>query len=362
MGEAVLKSPSFRPLRAVLSLSLLALVALIAGCGGDGGGGGGDEDAKAVIDKAFTTQIDSANITLEVKAEVEGVAQAQGPFQVKLSGPFKSNGETKLPSFDWDANASGGGQSIAGGLISTGDQLFVNYQNQNFEVPKEQVDQINQQLASQQGEDQSAAQLGINPKDWVIDAEDKGDEEINGEETTHIEAGVDVSQMLEDLNKAAEQASGAMGGSAPSQLTPQQIDQVEQFVKDPKIDVYASKEDGGLRRLNVSIDFEIPEEQRAQLQGATGGNLTFSLDLADVGQEPTIEAPTDAKPLDELQGSLGALGGGGTTPDGSSGSGGSGGSGGSSPDAEKLEEYSKCLQEADPSDSAAIQKCSAILE
>jgi hypothetical protein len=362
MGEAVLKSPRFRPLRAVLSLSLLLLVALIAGCGGDdgGGGGGSSEDAQAVIDKAFSTKIESANVTLDLEAKVDGVAQLQDPIKVSLKGPFQSNGETKLPSLDWDAEAAGGGQSVAGGIISTGDALFVNFQNQNYEVPKEQVDQINQQLASQK--DQTAADLGVDPKNWVTNASDEGEEDVNGEATTHVTADVDVGKMLTDLNKAAQSAGGAMGGAQAQQLTPQQIDQVKQFVKDPKFDVYASKEDGGLRRLNVSLNFEIPEAQRAQAQGATGGSLTFTLDFADVGQEQTIEAPTDAKPLSELQGALGGLGGAGATPPAAGGGTPGGSSGGSGPDAKKLEDYSKCLQQADPSDSAALQKCQAILE
>ena len=359
-----MKSPRFKPLRAALILSVLALVALIAGCGG----GGDEEDAQATVDKAFSTSIESANIALAFDVQVDGVAQLQEPVQVKLSGPFQSNGNEKLPSFDWDASFSGGGQSITGGLTSTGDQVFVNFQNEDYEVPKAQVDQINQQLAAQSGQEQSLSELGIDPKSWLTDAETVGDEEVNGAETTHVTAGVDVPKMLEDLNSVAEQAGGAMG--APQQLTPEQIDQINDVVQDPKIDVYVSKDDDTLRRLNLEISFEIPEEQQSQLQGATGGTVKFSLDLSDVGQDQTIEPPADAKPLNELQNALGGLGGGGTTvPDpsagggsGSGGGGGGGGGGASGPDAQALQEYSKCLQEADPADPAAIQECQKLLE
>ena len=105
-----MKSPRFKPLRAAFLLSILALV---AGCGG--GGGGDEEDAKATIDKAFSTSIESANIALSAEVQVDGVAQLQDPVTVKLSGPFQSNGNTKLPGFDWDASFSGGGQSVSGG-------------------------------------------------------------------------------------------------------------------------------------------------------------------------------------------------------------------------------------------------------
>jgi hypothetical protein len=345
---------------------VLALVAvLLVACGG--GGGGSSADAQSTIDDAFSHSIKSANITLQFNAKVDGVASLQQPIQLKLSGPYQSNGKGKLPSLNWQASFAGSGQSISGGLISTGDNAFVSFQGSNYEVGKDVVAQYNQKLASQSDQKKTLADFGIDPKNWVSNAQDKGDESVNGVDTTHVQADVDVSKMLNDLNKTISQAGGSLGTTAPQQLTPQQIEQVKNVVKNPKIDVYVGKSDSTLRRLNVSIDFTIPAAQQAQFQGAKGGNLTFSLDLNDVGKPQTITAPPNPKPLSELQGALGGLGGGGsTTTPPSSGttppSSGSGGSGGSSPNAQKLQKYSKCLQQADPTDAAAIQKCSAILK
>jgi hypothetical protein len=183
-----------------------------------------------------------------------------------------------------------------------------------------------------------------------------------------VSAGVDVEKMLTDLNKTVEQAGAMSGGAAPQQITPEQIEQIKQVVKDPTIDVWVGNDDDILRRLKVVVNYEIPEAQRAQFQGASGGTIEFSLDLAEVGEEQTIEAPANPKPLSELQGSLGGLGGGTTTPDpgasggsGDSGSGGSG-SGGSGATAEDFEKYSKCIEQADPSNTAEIQKCSQLLK
>jgi hypothetical protein len=355
MGE-VLNTPRFKPLRAVLALSLLALVALVAGCGG---GGGSSSDAKATIDKAFSTPIKSANIALSFEANVDGLAQLQGPVTAKLSGPFQSNGKGKLPSLQWDASFSGGGQAVSGGFTSTGDQLFVNFQNQDYEVPKAQVDQINTQLASQSGQSKSLADYGIDPKNWVTNTKTVGDETVNGASTTHVSADVDIEKMLTDLNKTIQQA-GAMGGTPAQQLTPQQISQIKDVVKNPTIDVYVSKDDDTLRRLNLNISFTIPQAQQAQLQGATGGTLKFSLDLSNVGQTQTIKPPANAKPLSDLQSGLGGLTGGASSGSGTQGSGSAGG--GSTPDAQKLQKYSQCLQQADPSDPAAIQKCQKLLQ
>lgn len=353
-----------KPLRAAFSLSVLALIAVLAGCGGGGGG----EDPNEAINKAFSTPIESANITLSMKISAEGVPQLEEPAEIKVSGPFQSNGKQKLPSLDWQASVAGGGQSFSGGLVSTGDNAFVSFQGSDYEVGEEQVAQINQQLG-QQTENKTLKDFGIDPNNWVTNAEDEGSEEVNGADSQHVSASVDVEKMLTDLNKTVEQAGAMSGGAAPQQITPEQIEQVKQVVKEPTVDVWVGNEDDTLRRLQVVVDFEIPEDQRAQFQGASGGTFEFSLDLAEVGEEQTIEAPANPKPLSELQGSLGGLGGGTTAPDpGASGGSGSGsgdsgsGSGGSGATAEDFEKYSKCIEQADPSNTAEIQKCSALLK
>jgi hypothetical protein len=89
-----------------------------------------------------------------------------------------------------------------------------------------------------------------------------------------------------------------------------------------------------------------------------------------VGQPQTVTAPANPRPIAELQQQLGGLvpgglGGSGTGSGGaggSSGGSGSGGSGGSTPTPAQLQKYSQCLQAANPSDSAAIQKCSKFLK
>jgi hypothetical protein len=352
--EKSLKSPRLASIRAALCLSALGLVALVTGCGG----GGSSSDAKDTVKDAFSHSIKSANVSLQFSAKIDGVAQLQQPTQLKLNGPFQSNGKSKLPSLNWQASFSGGGQSVSGALISTGDNAFVSFQGTNYEVGKQQIAQINQRLGTQtQGK--SLKDFGIDPVNWITDAQDKGDENVNGTDTKHVQAGLDIEKMLNDLNKTIDQAGGAVGQAPARKLTPQQISQVKDIVKNPKFDVYVGKDDDTLRRLNVSIDFSIPGAQRSQFGGAEGGNITFSLDLSKVGEPQTITAPPNPKPISELQGSLGGLGSGGSG--GSSGGGGSGSSG-KTPSAAQFQKYSQCLEKANPSDTAAIQKCAQLLK
>src|SRR3954451_3175761 len=171
--------------RLLLVVSILSL-ALVAGCGG--GGGGSSEDARATIDKAFKTPITSADMTLNIQAKVNGVAQLSQPISLKIAGPYQSNGKGKLPSFNWQVSVSGGGQAFSGGVISTGDNAFVNFQGTNYEVGKQQVAQVNQKLASQSGSGKTLKDYGIDPQAWVKDPQDQGDDDVNGVSTTHVSA------------------------------------------------------------------------------------------------------------------------------------------------------------------------------
>src|SRR3954453_5877711 len=317
-------------------VSILSL-ALVAGCGG--GGGGSSKDARALIDKAFKQSISSANMTLNVEAKVNGVPQLQQPISLKVSGPYQSNGKGKLPSFNWQVSVSGGGQAFSGGIISTGDNAFVNFQGTNYEVGADKVAQVNQS----NGPGRSLKDYGIDPQAWVKDPTEEGTENVNGVDTTHVKASIDIGRMFSDFNKTIQKA-GSMSTVAPQQLSPDTIQKIEDVVQNPKFDIYVGKDDDKIRRLSVSVDFQIPADQRAKFQGAEGGTLNFSIDFAKVGEPQTITAPANARPISELQQQLGGLAGGLGGAGGSGGSSGGAGSSGGNPSAAQIQKYSKCLQ------------------
>ncbi len=94
--------------------------------------------------------------------------------------------------------------------------------------------------------------------------------------------------------------------------------------------------------------------------GGGSGSLALDFSLLELNEDQEIEAPSGAKPFDELLGQLGGLGlgglGGGS---GSSGSG-SGSSGGNGATAEDLKKYSDCV-EAAGNDTAKLQQCGELL-
>jgi hypothetical protein len=341
---------TFRPFALVL-LALLA--ALLSACGG-----GNSANVKDTLDKAFSTPINSARVDLEVTLQLDGVKQLKGPVKLSVQGPYETGGKQTIPKTDWDIAASAAGQNFSAGFISTGDNAWVGFQGQNYEVGKASVAQINQQIKQAAGKtkQKGLSQFGIDPRGWLKDAKDEGTEKVAGVDTNHVSAALDVGKFLDDLNKIVKKA----GGTTTGQITAAQKQQIQDVVKDPRFDVYAGKSDNVIRRLSADLSFTVPSDKQAQVGGLKSGTLSFSIEFANVGKPQTITAPTSAKPLSELTSQLGGIG---SLLGGGSGSSGSNGSGSSSsgPSAAALQAYSTCLQKADPSKPAELQKCAKLL-
>jgi hypothetical protein len=323
----------------------------VAACGG--GGGGSSKDATDLVNTAFQHPIKAATIALDVNAQLDGVQSLNGPISVKVTGPYASSGNGKLPKFDFKASIIGGGQSVPLAIRSTGDNLFLQIQGKWYEFGAANVAKINQQLAQQPGTSKSKgfSAFGVNPLSWLRDAKTAGDTTVAGEPVDHASATLDVGKLLDDLNQIVSKAT-VSGSAKPPQLTQAQKDQIQQIVKDPHIDVYVSKSDQTLRRLAADVNLSIPSDQQAKLQGLKGGNVKFSVEFSNVGQAVDVSAPSGAQPLSSLGGLLGGSGTSGGAVSPSTGSG--------SPSTKQVQEYAKCLQDAG-SDSSKLALCANIL-
>jgi hypothetical protein len=355
-----------------LLLVLSALVALVvAGCGGGDKASSVDESTNVddLLTQTFSGEhkVDSGRLDLTLKIDVSGSsnAQLQGPISVKLSGPFQSQGKGQLPKFDIDASFEGAGQSLKAGLASTGDKGFVNFNGTEYAVSDQIFQQFKagyeqaQKQGSSQGNGQSLATLGIDPRRWLTNPKNEGEAKVGDTDTIKITGGVDVNKLLDDVNSALDKARslGVQGTQQlPEKLTDQQKQQAAQAIKNLGVEIYTGKDDSTLRRMVVNMDVD---------SGSESGKLTLDFNLLDLNQDQDIKEPSGAKPFEQLLGQLGGLGLGGSSSSSSSGSGSSGsgsgsssGSGGAS--AEQLKKYSDCVQAAG-SDTAKAQKCADIL-
>jgi hypothetical protein len=348
--------------RALFVLLFAALV--LVSCGG----GDDKEDVQDVLDKAFSSSIKSADLKVDASVQVKGSPGLEKPLRISATGPFRTN-EGKIPSVDIElkVGTDGGGQTITTGFLSTGDRAFVKFQDVYYEQPASQVAKANRSLSQDKGGRGSLRSLGLDPRSWLGEAKDEGEEEVAGVTTRHVSGTLDVAAVMRNLNAFVRKSGAALGSATgqapPKPLSDADIQKVSEVVKDPTFNVYVGEDDDIIRRVAGKIEFDVPEESRATLGGIQSGAIEFQVEFSDVNGDQQIEAPAQARPLSDLTTSLG---GGGTLP-GIGGSGGSQSAPPSAPDSanpnsEDFQKYADCLDKARPEDTDALQRCAELLQ
>ena len=359
--------PLQRILRSLLLLAALVAALALAACGGDDKNeASADSDVDTLLQKTFEggKDIKSGKIDFKLKMNITegGAGQVSGPVDITLSGPFQTEGKGKLPQLALAAKVNGGGQNIAAGVTVTEDKGYVNFNGQDYVLSDQIFQQFKQgyeQAAAQgdkQDSQQSLANLGIDPRKWLTNAKNEGDAKVGDTDVVKITGDVDVGKLLDDVNTALAKASslGVQGAAQiPTKITDEQKAQIEKAIKDVTVEIYTGKEDTILRRMVLGLNVDDPQAK---------ADIDVDLSLLDLNEDQSFEAPSDAKPFDELLGQLGGLvpglGGAGGAGSGSGSSGSGSGSAGNS--SAKLEEYTKCLEEAGQ-DLEKAQKCADLL-
>ncbi|HKG37815.1 MAG TPA: hypothetical protein VKB25_02400 [Conexibacter sp.] len=351
--------------RAIVALLALAAVSLVlAACGGSGGSsdsGGSSADAETLLRQTFTGTHDirSGKADIELRVDVSGDDSVRGPITASISGPFQTAGSGELPKFDMALDAHAQGQGFRAGLTSTSDELFVNFGGTSYQVPAQLLDELKASYRRSQQEGSSDQQmslksLGLDPLSWLQDPTVEGTETVGGVETDHITSQVDVNALLDDVDtilaRVSEQGGLPTGQRVPSRIPADARSQIEDAVKSATIDVWSGTDDHTLRKLTLALSVDVPRE-------STSLDVNLSIELTDLNQPQSIEAPATSRPLNELLGQLqgllgGALGG------GALGGGSSGSAGGAS--TQQLQDYSACVQRAG-SDVTEAQKCADLL-
>jgi hypothetical protein len=347
-------------------LALLFATLALASCGG----GDDTENVQEVLDKAFSSSIKSADLKLDASIQLKGSPALDKPVRITAAGPFRTN-EGMLPSVDVDLKigTDGGGQTITTGFLSTGDRAFVKFQDIYYEQPKSEVAKANQALAENKNKRGSLRALGLDPRSWLTDAKDEGDEDIAGVKTQHVSGKLDVEALMRNLNAFVRKSGAALGGATgqppPKPLSGADIQKIGEVVRDPTFHVYVGKEDDIIRRVAGKIEFDVPEESRESLGGIQSGSIEFELEFSKVNGDQVVEAPANPRPLSALTESLGG------TPglDGVVGGAGGGslppepqGGDGTTPEAQDFKEYADCLDKARPEDTEALQLCAELLQ
>ncbi len=271
----------------VLALCAALLAAGLVACGG----GGGDEDPQQVIDDTFSGGKDYASGILDVSFKLEATGSQESKLDATVKGPFQ-NDPGGFPRFDLDADVKieGRGQDLgfAGGLVSTGDKAYVNFQNTDYEVDSPTFDNFKSLFLNLQQQNQQQKSPGFDTSQLFADLSDEGTEEVNGTDAIHISGNVDVGKFIDTIKSSG--GTQALPGQA-------QLEQLRDSVKSATFDVYSSKDSNQLQKLDVNLDLDAPATSGG---GGDSIAITFSLGFSDLGQPQTITAPANAEPLSNL--------------------------------------------------------------
>jgi hypothetical protein len=352
----------------LLVLAVLSVFALAAGaCGGDGIS---SKPAADVLKETFGPDkpVKSGKVDVRVVLDAQGLQNVDGPLKLSLKGPFSSSGENKLPRFDFDVVLDVAGQRLTAGGISTGDKGWLKFAGTNLALGDAAFQRFR---ASYERDQRKAATsdnptfraLGVDPARWLASPEKAADATVGGAETVHVTSAVDVPAFLEDVNKllgradatGAAAAAGA-SGRVPRKLTDAQRKQIETSIKSARLDVYAGKDDGTLRRLNLQVAFDVPADVRPAAGGLSTGRLGFDLVFSELNEKQEIAAPRTSRPLSDLTrgGATGATG-----PAAAPAAPGPGAEPEATPEATP-DAYRACLDAAG-AELAEVQKCAPLL-
>jgi hypothetical protein len=267
--------------------AMVAAAALLVGTGC------GAKEAE-VVSGALSKPVDRATVSMSLSADVVG--QRMG---VSLQGPYSSNGKDRLPSVDWRVQAQGmGAAPLEARVISSATNAFVQYGGQTYEVGPDKVAQFTQKAESEQGRPVDLAAFMEQAKSWFPESDTQQDAELDGEKVTRVTGRVDLSKALQGIMDLAKQSTAADPNAAKALQATPDVQQVEKYLSDPRFTLDVAKSDGTLRRIAVT----------AQLKGVPGGGqISFSVQLSDVGKPVTIQTPSSGRPIEELGKALGQV-------------------------------------------------------
>lgn len=260
-------------------------------------GCGGDDDSAAGALKAATGKlgdIKSGDLALEVKVAPDTEGSTIG---FELAGPFAlARRPGELPRADMKYTQIAGPGRGTVGFVSDGRRAWVKVDGQAYTLPPEQVRRLRAGKVEGGG---PLAQLDM--ASWTRDAKLADGASLEGRPTQRVSGQVEVAAALNDVLEVLEETGGRDAAGGLGKLEGKDAEQVDKAVRSAPIDVVIGKDDRLLRRLSVTVDFEVkPRELPGGLGRLSGAKVTFDLRIADPNGPVTIDAPSGALPYEQL--------------------------------------------------------------
>jgi hypothetical protein len=353
-------------IRGISAVAVLVALAI----GGCGSSGGGSSDATGLLQQTFSSghRVDSGNLNFSLTVDPSGSSTIKGPIKITFGGPFQSLGQSKLPASNFTIGFSAFGKSGSLALLSTGSNGYVMVSGATYQLPAATFQRIESGFSGITSSGGSGSgplgKLGIDPRHWLTNPSLAGHETIDGADTTHIAAGIDIVKLLVDVNKLLSNAGqlGVKSTTAIPTISPASQAKVAAAIKNPKVDVWTGSSDKLLRRLTVALTVPVTGQVSTLLGGLSSAAISLTLGYSAVNQHQTIPTPTATRPYSEFQQKIQALV---QSLRGTAAGAAAGSSGAAVPSAgaatSSITAYAQCIQAAG-GDVAKMQGCAGLLQ
>ncbi len=302
---------------AALAASIAALALL--SCGGDSeddaakqarDAGGAQPAAVKLASTAAgpNAKARSGVIDGETEIALKGVSEFAEPFTVSVSGPFQYRKGAALPDYELDIGARDYGVT----LTSAGGKSYVTVGATAFELPAAIRRRL--VLSSARGKNgltKTLEQFGIAPWRWETEQRIAGTETIDGVKTTHITTSFNAGRILRDANTllGLMRSLGVTRATGlPPAITARARRTVVKGVTTKAGASWIGAPDTVLRQAGFTMKFAISGNDRRKIGGIASGAVVGRLSVSEVGQQQTIDAPTELGSFKDFQLALDALG------------------------------------------------------
>jgi hypothetical protein len=275
----------------VKRLAALVAVAALAGCGG---GGSGEADGILSQTAASLGKIRSGDLTLRlVVSPREGT---KGRIGFELQGPFALR-RGSLPVARIAYTQIAGAREGTATFVSTGANAYAEVDGKAYVLPASATEQVRSAAAGLGGSGGGLDSFDVGS--WFDHPELDGTDEVEGAETDHVTADLDVVAAANGLLDLVR----GLGRDAP-RIEGRQAKQLEDAVESSSIDVWTGKDDRLLRRLLLKADlgFDVPESLKRALGEVVGAKIEFELAVAKPNEPVHVAPPANPLPASALGG------------------------------------------------------------
>ena len=203
-------------------------------------------------------------MTLNFAAKVKGIPQLQQPINSRFRAlSVERQGQAAKPQL--------AGQRVRRRTVLLrrhrldGRQRYVSFQGTNYEVGPQGCS-VQPQLAQNSGQGKTLKDYGIDPRPGSRARPIRARQRERRRHDTRLR-DLDVGRMFSDFNKTIQKAGGASRPPRRGSSRRPAIQTDQASGEEPEVRHLRREDDSKIRRLSVSVDFQIPSDQR-QSSGA----------------------------------------------------------------------------------------------